>query len=172
MTVQHTALPGSSVGELATTKGLNSVMGLTLSAVGWETLSSFISKPFPFVSTCSFLLSKTGAAFPTSSSNGTPSMCLLQAHQLSQTPATTFPAGLTEGLHNPCPAATPPSTLWPSAPGPPLLPNGFRQDSSRVGGLAQPKLRGPHPRSQRGEGPGRHCTALPFLGDSFSPVGL
>lgn len=110
----------------------------SLSAVGWETLSSFISKPFPFVSTCSFLLSKTGAAFPTSSSNGTPSMCLLQAHQLSQTPATTFPAGPTEGLHSPCPAATPPSTLQPSAPGPLLLPIGFSQGSSRVGDLHSP----------------------------------
>lgn len=61
-----------------------------------------------------------------------------QAQQLSQTLATTSPAGLTEGLHSPCPAATPPSTLWPSAPGPLLLPIGFRQGSSRVGVLHSP----------------------------------
>lgn len=108
-------------------------MGLALSAV-WGThngvgdcLSSFIAKPFSFVSTCSFLLSKSSAALPTSSSNGTPGMCLLQGHQLSQTLGTTFPAGQIEGLHSPCPAAPPPSTLWPSAPGPLLLPAGFRQ---------------------------------------------
>lgn len=67
--------------------GLGSAMGLTHSqccGVG-DCLSSSISKPFPFVSTRSFLLSKSSAAFPISSSNGTPGMSLLQGHQLSQT---------------------------------------------------------------------------------------
>lgn len=124
------------MGELASIGGPEQGHGAHSQCCGvGDCLSSLISKQFPFVSTHSFLLSKTSAAFPSSSSNGTPSMCLLQAHQLSQTPATTFSAGLTEGLHNPCPAATPPFTLWPLAPGPLLLPVGFRQGSSRVGDL-------------------------------------
>lgn len=58
--------------------GLSSAIGLTLSARGvGDYLSSFISKPFPFVSAHYFLLSKSSAALSTPSSNGTPGMCLL-----------------------------------------------------------------------------------------------
>lgn len=38
MAAQHTLVPGSSVGELASVGGLSSAMGLTLSAVEWGTV--------------------------------------------------------------------------------------------------------------------------------------
>lgn len=154
---------------------------------GGVCLFSSLFKPFPFVSARCFLLSKSKTASPCHlpSSTRTPSTPLAHAHFRATIPArpwlTTFPAGQAEGLHSPpsCSRANPcnvAASAWATT-----APHQLQAGHCGGGGGCMARTPGSPSRLPKGEGPLRGerpgaesmaGAALPFLGDSFSPVRL